>query len=91
MLRICVEWIPKMLKVNYYFSQNFIMNHNSHRRLHSDSAAPHLQGIYPNKQPACLLSLLISSKLTYCIGVFVAYDILRELHFVPLLCLLKLM
>jgi hypothetical protein len=66
------------------------MNHNS-RRLRSDSAAPHLQAIYPNQKPACFLALLISSKLTYCIGVFLAYDILRQLHVVPLLCLLKLM
>ncbi|XP_059487331.1 proton-coupled zinc antiporter SLC30A5-like [Neocloeon triangulifer] len=65
------------------------MNHTA-RRLRSESANPHLQAIYPNQKPACFLALLISSKLTYCIGVFLAYDILRQLHVIPLLCLLKL-
>ncbi|XP_065336872.1 proton-coupled zinc antiporter SLC30A5-like [Cloeon dipterum] len=64
--------------------------HHTARRLRSESANPHLQAIYPNQKPACFLALLISSKLTYCIGVFLAYDILKQLHVIPLLCLLKL-
>jgi hypothetical protein len=48
------------------------------------------RAIYPSSKQSWYITLLISCKALHCLGVFLAYDLLKVANVVLLVCLLKL-
>jgi hypothetical protein len=48
------------------------------------------RAIYPSSKQSWYITLVISCKALICVGIFLAYDLLKIANVVPLVCLLKL-
>jgi hypothetical protein len=54
----------------------------------SESSAS--RAIYPSSTQGWYIALLITCKALLCVGIFLAYDLLKIANVIPLVCLLKL-
>jgi hypothetical protein len=48
------------------------------------------RAIYPSSKQSWYIALVITCKALLCIGIFLAYDLLKIANVVPIVCLLKL-
>jgi hypothetical protein len=48
------------------------------------------RAIYPSSKQSWYIILIITCKALLCVGIFLAYDLLKIANAIPLVCLLKL-